>query len=135
MLHNISPSIKQLAELNHAPFDFYLTGSRYFNRATPYSDWDFFALHTNDCETWLINHGYKFETQGSKYEGDPLMVAVYVSQGHMIHIQLVSDVNLKARAQHLIAHFMPYIAASKDQMRQVWGAAISAVKCLDAAHG
>lgn len=47
-----------LEKLANSPFEFYLTGSRYFGTETPESDWDFFTGQNPYLADFLIKIGF-----------------------------------------------------------------------------
>jgi hypothetical protein len=122
MLHNMTPA--ELKHLEAAPFDFFLTGSRFFGGAKEGSDWDFYTEASTSVEEFLINRGY---TVSLTYE-DLFTVRVVTRETPRvkIDIQLVQNADLKTRAQGMLA---PYIKrVSKEYHRVLWDMAFEWLK-------
>jgi len=114
MLYNIIPT--ELKHLEGAPFDFFLTGSRFFKNAKEESDWDFYTEASTLVEDFLKSRGY---TVSLTYE-DYFTVKVLTRRtpGFKIDVQLVQNVDLKTRAQSMLA---PYInSVSKEYHKVLW---------------
>ncbi len=112
MLYNITPA--ELKHLEGAPFDFFLTGSRFFKNAKEESDWDFYTEASVPVEDFLKSCGY---TVSLMYE-DYFTVKVLTRETpwFKIDIQLVQDVELKTKAQGMLA---PYIARVNRKYHKV----------------
>ena len=114
MLYNIIPI--ELKHLEGAPFDLFLTGSKFFGNAKEGSDWDFYAEYSAPLEAYLKREGYIVSCE---YE-DYFTVKVLTRRAHglKIDIQLVQDVELKTKAQIMLA---PYIKrVSKEYHKVLW---------------
>lgn len=100
-------------KLRDCPYEFYLTGSRYFGNTRPASDWDFFTTWTQRCEDFLRSIGFKC-IHGSAYKDMQLVKLMRwmppppespvdpPSREPQIDIQMVRDAGLKERAQAYI---------------------------------
>ena len=92
------PEAESLMEyLDESEFDFYLTGSRFFNTNKIYSDWDFFTKDCEEVRRFLSNHD--FYPVVNEYN-DKLTTAVY--RRPFIDVQLVTDVECKRIAQEIL---------------------------------
>jgi len=115
MLHNLNPV--ELNHLQNSNFEFFLTGSRFFLKTLrKESDWDFYAEYSPLVEDYLKGQGY---TVSLEYE-DYFTVKVLTRRtlGFKIDVQLVQNVDLKTRAQRLLA---PYInSVSKEYHKVLW---------------
>ena len=54
---------------------FYLTGSRFFGGVTDESDWDFFALYSEEVRCQLIDYGFESNADET-YSGDTEIIEV-----------------------------------------------------------
>lgn len=81
----------------------FLTGSRFFGGAQRYSDWDFFCKDSNKTRDNLTLAGFK-PVPGCGEYSDSITTDVWI--GHIanepVHIQFVSDVQIKQAAQHAL---------------------------------
>ena len=98
---NHSPTTKTACELlEEAPFEFHLTGSRFFGGARVDSDWDFFVQAGPEVVGWLDAHGFR-ETDGSLAGyNDPNISIVFERDD--THVQVVKDAKLKLWLQDLL---------------------------------
>jgi len=102
-------TLDALTDLKEASFEVRLTGSRFFNTATEYSDWDFFVDGDEPgLEPWLADRGWE-ELDRSRglhhfpqYAGDPNIAQVY-EKGE-VQLQLVRDFLVKVRAQEILTN-------------------------------
>lgn len=111
---------------------FFLTGSRFFNTATIWSDWDFYTQDSPEIREWLTFNGFQpinpdFDSKASKYGDDPNIAVVY-GNGRVtstVQVQLVKDAALKTQAQSLLFQ-MPRMAfdlftdASRNKKAHDW---------------
>src|SRR5437879_3893495 len=108
--------VQDILESSH---EFHLTGSRFFGRTRPRSDWDFFAQDCASIHIWLGNHGFE-KVNDAAYYPDPSLAAIYLhSDG--CHVQLVKDVTVKIAVQNLIHdHISTYCILNRVTQRQLW---------------
>ena len=111
-----------LRALEDSPFEFYLTGSRFFGNFRQDSDYDFFV--DENIVPWLIENG--FERLPTHNYLDLLTVSVF--QKGNVHIQVVKDVVLKSRVQQLIKETIPgiYFTFNKTNHSLLWNLVIKA---------
>lgn len=87
-----------------SPFDFTLTGSRFFNTARVDSDWDFFvqedkiSREEKGVRGWLSDNGF-FPVPTSRYM-DILTIEVWRKEG--CDVQIVKDANAKVKVQEVL---------------------------------
>ena len=111
-----------LRTLEDSPFEFYLTGSRFFGNFRQDSDYDFFV--EENAIDWLRNN--VFEKLPTHNYLDLLTISVF--QKGNVHIQVVKDVVLKSRAQQLIKETIPgiYFTFNKTNHSLLWNLVIKA---------
>ena len=99
---------------------FHLTGSRFFGGANGNSDWDFFTEDTKAVVSFLKSHG--FEIVPTSYSEDIQISRVMrLDADYQFDIQLVSDVDLKLRAQtYLKSCFPSGLPGTKSDRKQLW---------------
>lgn len=112
-----------LAMLATSPFQFHLTGSRYFGTATPNSDWDFFVLDENPLVRFLNESGFTY-VSGHTYS-DSNTAAVWKKDN--VHVQVVESVRLKLQAQAIIKSFN-LLKRDKAFNRLIWNAVFSCLR-------
>ena len=98
-----------------SPFEFQLTGSRYFGTAKNGSDFDFFTKEVEGVEIFLAQNG--FVNQPNDYRNDPHTVRVY-KKGE-VHVQIVNRFQLKLAAQFALT---PILVNNwdKDTLKVLW---------------
>lgn len=101
-------------------FKFYLTGSRYFGSSGLLSDWDFFVEHTDEVKVFLTDLGFE-NICNKDYLFDRTTVYTYRYQN--VDVQLVTNIQVKKKAQLLIKHH-GLIGANKEINKMVWAAII-----------
>lgn len=119
MLVNVArqlPLTPDFSFIMKSAVSFYLTGSRYLEITTQYSDWDFFAQYDRYSHNELIVAGFEMDTS-EKYN-DSLCVAVY--RKNNIDIQLVKDADIKQRMQEKGAELLKAIYPNKNLARLAW---------------
>lgn len=122
MLHNITPI--ELKHLEAAPFDFFLTGSRFFGNAENGSDWDFYTKASTPVEDFLKSGGYAVSLM---YEDSfTVKVLTRATPWFKIDIQLVENVDLKTRAQGMLAPYINHV--SKEYHKVLWEMAFKWLK-------
>lgn len=125
----------------NCPYDFYLTGSRYFGTAdAKRSDWDFFVdKRDSNIQRWLYENNFMFEnsTSYTNYGDDGFCVEVWYRKDgprecDMIHVQLVHDAYLKNRAQQIIRESIdPELLKDKRFSKAIWSTVFSALTKKD----
>jgi hypothetical protein len=107
MLINAPRPIDVLVLLAKAPFEFHLTGSRFFGYDKPESDWDFFvdseALYgASGLINWLEHNGF-YKESSRDYNGETSGITQIWKHGIApVHVQIVEDANLKASVQDIL---------------------------------
>lgn len=103
MLANTNTLVPQhycvLKALEQGPYEFFLTGSRYFGGYRDGSDYDFFVQESEGVESYLRAMDFVEDTDAA-YEGDPTFVKVMTlatAEG-VIQVQLIKS-KLFARKQ------------------------------------
>ena len=111
MSFDIKPSdmtiFNYLAEL---PETFYLTGSRYFNTASPASDYDFFVQDGPSLTNKLMESKFRFKQLDcygfndiiDKWDQLTRSVLRSIQSGVQVDVQIVTDALLKKRVQEVI---------------------------------
>ena len=88
-----------------APFDFYLTGSRFFGGATINSDYDFFVKESPALRLFLAKNGFLPDTH-ARYVEDMSYTTIYMIEieTSIIQIQVVKEDEfwVKKEAQDLL---------------------------------
>ena len=123
IIGNKNTLIDVTMKMEGSSFKFVLTGSRYFKTVHSNSDWDYFAQDSEEVKTFLKDVGFKKDPE-AKYYQDDLTVAVYQHSGANIHVQLVTDVELKEFVQSTTRIELNDIShrVSKVDMHHVWNA-------------
>ena len=133
MLINVpSPTIDVLVLLATAPFEFHLTGSRFFGYEKPESDWDFFvdsdALHgVSGLINWLEHNGF-YKESNRDYSGETTAITqIWKHRIASVHIQVVEDAELKASVQDTLNNDYKVRnqlrKLSKEGRKALWNAA------------
>jgi hypothetical protein len=132
-------------EMASSPFNFYLTGSRFFGYHSEMSDWDYFVEDTVEVREFLTNLGFSdmatpilrpswdcWNDQGSSRLSEKFYDlqnmqgtnAIFEHSKTHIHVQLVQDPILKNEIQILLKkHGFPWSVANKRQLRKIWNLA------------
>lgn len=110
----------------HFPFDFYLTGSRFWGNAKEDSDWDFYTLNTPDVQRYLEKICEFKLAQAAEYGEDTTITRVYEKGvgADKIQVQLVTNVEHKTAVQYLLKELYPDGFASKEQAKAAWKLAL-----------
>lgn len=104
-------------EIEQSQFEFYLTGSRFFETSTLHSDWDYFCEDGFDVRMWLERNG--FNKEFGAYYNDQNTMAVY--QRDNVHVQCVKDVNMKMKIQsEMFDNNMGILLTNKTRSRKLW---------------
>lgn len=94
-----------LEELHSLPFDFHLTGSRYFKVNTDKSDWDFICLYDENIAKRLSQLNFSCDVNSNyKDKATILVMRWYDERGRNIDIQLTDDklIDIKLKAQTIL---------------------------------
>lgn len=117
-----------LAEMHSAGYEFHLTGSRYFGRATEDSDWDFFAQSSPSLVEWLDQHGFILLNK-QMYDDDNTAM---VFRCHNVDVQLQKNATLKCRVQEYLfetglltvySRELRHDSARKSYAKRIWNLA------------
>lgn len=109
--------------MSSAPFDCYLTGSRYFGNADHKSDWDFFTQDSNETRKWLLENGFR-PVKNSQYISTEIVDVFYHEAGN-IHVQLVYSESIKAVAQGLLYQYGQMAETPKEARKYLWDFALA----------
>lgn len=124
--------------LEYAPFQFYLTGSRYAGVARPNSDWDFIVQDSENVRRWLEKEGF-WSMSDPRYDQTHVHTSsltrdIYVQEWFAdgeyfdarltIHIQVCGDAQLRRRIRDRVyAEHAAYdlaIRSDKDLRSKLW---------------
>lgn len=134
MLINVPRHVKVLAQLAQSPFEFYLTGSRYFGYDTPESDWDFFvdwaaSDGASGLENWLKHAGF-YKESNRDYSGATGITQIWKHGIAPVHIQIVEDARTKSDVQSVLNSDSRLVSQmgklSKEGRKALWNAALAA---------
>ena len=120
--------VQNLAALKEAPFEFHLTGSRFFGNAHHDSDWDFFTEDSIEVREFLQNQGFenlndKLEVNPKDlYREDPNIATVFESVFAKVQVQLVQNVGQKIVAQDILKESPIRACFLKDAAAGNWAA-------------
>jgi hypothetical protein len=118
--HNVFSRLGELGDL------FHLTGSRFFGYHQIGSDWDFFVQDDENILHRLRELG--FYSESATIYDDPLCVAI-LRHPDGIHIQVVSDSELKTAAQKIIKEKALITSRMmKEETRLIWKTVILAIQ-------
>ncbi len=112
-----------------SPFEFHLTGSRFFEKESPNSNWDFFVQEGQpDLLDWLNNHGFVEKAKShSKFTGTYGIVGIWNHPRFQTNVQVVKDANMKTAAQKALSPFADFVyGLSKDRRETLWYIAMTA---------
>ena len=115
-----------LEAMEQAPFEFHLTGSRFFETASQDSDWDFFVESDPDLPAWLEANGFELESD-SDYVSTGIS-EVWINEPWRVHIQIISDARLKADVQEAMrdsGYAGRMYRMSKDDRKALWNFAFT----------
>ncbi len=110
-----------LEKMELVPFQFYLTGSRFFGHDKPASDWDFFVESHPDLTAWLAAHEFRKEFR-SDYTSDGAL-EVWKHAWQPIHVQIVEDARLKNDVQKTLdnsGYAVDLYRMSRGDQRVIW---------------
>jgi len=131
-IHNENPSSPLngiIDQMRASKWNFYLTGSRFFETHTSTSDWDFFTEPhwSNACVNFLISLGFTYVPfdkvmqmeDGSYY--DPSVSLVLVHEAG-IHVQILCSgfSCLKQKIQQSMNNIPGYTILEKDEKKRQW---------------
>jgi hypothetical protein len=119
---------KTLTQLENSPFHFVLTGSHFFGNATEDSDYDFFVQEDKEGKLANFLQSLNFNQLSMSYT-DMITTAVWCWRKHQrqIHVQVVTNVNVKMKAQTILKKTVYMPIFTKTIRAQIWNAVISAL--------
>ena len=85
------------------PNKFYLTGSRAFLASHQGSDWDYFVQFEPDLQEMLVKFGFK-KVEITDYADMQIETVLYHARAN-VHLQIVIDAEVKAKAQEIMMAF------------------------------
>jgi len=121
-------------ELKNSPFEFYLTGSRFFGGEHEKSDWDFFVQDNGQVRAFLISLGFEIQ---NRIGIDPITDEYNYSSMNALavmpnfHIQLVKDAHHKNEAQKFLRVNSHLWAIPKGSRKFLWDMALNATRSCD----
>lgn len=103
MIRNEDVKLPVRHKMAESKYTFYLTGSRFFERATKHSEWDYFVeddelVFVGGVREFLLANG--FNPLPYSYN-DSSVTAVYWHPEN-IHVQIVKDAEKRDAIQHLL---------------------------------
>jgi hypothetical protein len=122
----LPPAVSSI--LSTSPFQFYLTGSRFFGSHRQESDYDFFTDLKPGLTDWLVLHGFIKDSSPDYNSVD--IIQTWKHCVMTVDIQIVVDAALKSKIQDLmradpLRSMMGKV--SKEELRALWQFALSAV--------
>lgn len=119
-----------LITMEHALYEFYLTGSWAFGTQTEKSDFDFFVQDSEGIRKWLEENGFK-KYLHTVYISDDI-VDVYDNKECNIHVQIVTNADYKAIVQRAIKRTGIFkIIKSKSIQKYIWDLGFSVLRLKD----
>ena len=127
-----------LKELESSVFQFFLTGSRFFNISCHSSDFDLFVQADSDIHSWLATHGFTEFCEGYESQ-DIVSIWQKKSVSDVIHIQVVKNAKTKQKIQQMIlmcptlfgvTQALPKRSITCLSRRHIWDALYEIVKHL-----
>jgi hypothetical protein len=116
-----------LNQLASSDRTFWLTGSRFFGTHSHNSDYDFFTQHDEDVERYLEME-LGFHREWSESYTDPIAKSCWRKDN--VHVQVVSDADLKLDVQMWLKEHPRLLGFDKRLNRAVWTTAICAFQDL-----
>lgn len=116
-----------LKELAQSDRTFWLTGSRFFGTHRDDSDYDFFTQDYMGIELYLAQ-GLGFHREWSESYTDPIAKSCWRKDN--VHVQVVSDADLKLDVQMWLKEHPRLLGFDKERNRAVWTTAIIAFQDL-----
>ena len=128
MLLNMFEQNEMLMILNESPYNFHLTGSRFFDgtgssvNKNIRSDYDFFARNWSEIHSFLESVGFHEQLSFTYSDNNIACVMRYCDDTISIDVQLVNDVMKKVKIQKIInEHFKDiYNNSTKEQRKNLW---------------
>lgn len=116
MNENDEPEIVKV--LRESEYQFYLTGSRYFQSSSELEghDWDFFCQNSKGVINFLKGIGFQRKRKPA-YIKDSQTVEVYTHQA--VDVQVVNSVRIKQASQLLLKE-LGVIGGSKELNQMFW---------------
>jgi hypothetical protein len=117
-----------IKKIQYSDFEFFLTGSRFFNTNCSNPDWDFFTSDTMEVRTWLTGLGFYLLKDESNYSLDCVAVYRHTKPDRRIDVQLISNIKLKLKAQQLIKDRIDVkMLKNKRDSRLIWHAVMTTI--------
>ena len=128
MLVNMDNTSNPLEALQNSAFQFYLTGSRFFGRTRPDSDYDFFCEDAEDIEEYLKSQGFRStQVRETNYFGTEGIVKIY--RNGIVDVHLVSNAPLKQKVQTILKE-QNMLQGNKATQKQIWTFAMKLAEAL-----
>lgn len=119
----VPPMVQKLIQ---SPYQFHLTGSRFFQFNRPDSDWDFFVQYSFEVKEFIVGLGFEFvEGSDNKYT-DFSNINIY-RHPDGVDIQMVLDEKVKDTVQNFIKLYIPSnILKDKTLAPSIWNICFAA---------
>ena len=131
------PVTVEMIQKHQRPF--YLTGSRFFGGVSDISDWDFFALHSEELRSQLLDYGFEpnnNETYSSDTEIIEVLSKTCIDPGTgrlvKIDVQLLKALEKKAAVQEALKKtwgLRRSLPGDKTIQKCLWLAAYAGYDC------
>ena len=114
------------SEMENSFYTFHLTGSYYFGKVKPNSDYDFFANYSSEIVSFLESLGF-YKKSFSTYSDNNTVCVMHCNGEFSIDVQLVHDALHKLKIQKVInEHFKNiYNNLTKEQRKDFWNSMYS----------
>jgi len=120
MAFNGSIQAQVLNMLQSAPFDFHLTGSRFFGTNTEKSDYDFFCEDNVAVRAFLRKNGFICDNEGYPYF-DSNTIMVYKHVKAQIDVAIVRNSKAKLAVQGaLLRNNLGVLLRNKPMATMLW---------------
>lgn len=129
------PETGIIQKLEDSKFNFWKTGSRFFNTATSKSDYDFFTEFNSDVLLFLEGLGFEqlFNFNDAPEYDDPSVHSVFRTFNYrsQIDVQLVDPdwMDLKILAHEVILKNYWFIQ-DKETLKKIWAAVLRTLRFL-----
>lgn len=126
-----------LSKFDSSPYEFYLTGSRFFSpgRDSRDSDWDLMVADGEGVYNFLVSLGFNLcrdvgDCESIQTYGDSSIVSVMKHTLEPIHIQIIhSDwMAVKLAAQQMLYSFAILKGVGKAERKMIWNRAMAWMK-------
>ncbi len=126
--HQQTDAMTALAEMDYS---FFPTGSRYFGGVKEYSDYDYFAQHSDQVTETLYRAGFRVLSDRDEGYFDEQTIFIFRAKYQDTHIdvQLVKSVEVKTQARDLLNQLGVFeLVERPKQRRELWNRAYQYVQ-------